>query len=408
MSIFFLPTETDCPKVPKGARKFDLSRYSNSIFSEFSGSICCIKTSIEIFWSCHKSIDYIKSSGLVSPINVSIESSKFVEKKRKIDWEIFNLILVLKYWCPKTHWRFLVLNHLAFQNHVSPLVEAWYLPSRFQSERNNLSRRLGWKDVDFLPCNRNLMVRKLQNILWTLADIDIITQFSRKFQVWFVASRFHSIFFELSQINRLKFSRFFLLHQKPVCTKVPKNDFHTELTESSNLLFCVATRLVSPINVSVESSIIVEKGSFEKFLIWFLYQNFNVRKRTEGYVLNHLGFQNHVSTLVEAWFFPSWSQSKSFSFEQAFRLKRCRFSSLQQKPDGPKVPKVFMNFGLSRYYNSIFSEFSGSICCIKISIDFFWSCHKSIDQIKSIGLVSPINVSIESSIIVEKNPLTSF
>ena len=223
------------------------------------------------------------------------------------------------------------------------------------------------------------MVRNFQKFLWTLAYLDIIFQFPRNFQVWFVASRFHSIFLELSQINRLKFSRFYLLHQKPGCTKVPKNGFHTELTESSNLLFCVATRLVSPIKVSVESSIIVEKGSFEKFLIWFLYQIFDVRKRTEGCVPNHLGFQNHVSPLVEARFFLLRSQSKNFSFEQTFRLKRCRFSSFRQKADGPKFPKGAMIFDLSRCSNSIFSDISGSICCIKISIEFFWSSHKSND-----------------------------
>ena len=66
-------------------------------------------------------------------------------------------------------------------------------------------------------------------------------------------------------------------------------------------------------------------------------------------------------------------------FEQTYRLKVCRFSSLQEKPDGPKFPKGSMNFDLSRYSNSIFSEFSRSSCCIKISIEFFWSCHKSID-----------------------------
>ena len=96
-------------------------------------------------------------------------------------------------------------------------------------------------------------------------------------------------------------------------------------------------------------------------------------------VLNHLDFQNHISPLVEAWFLPSRSQSERFCFEQTFSLERCRFSSLQQKPDGPKFPEVSMNFGLSRYYISTISEFSGSICCIKLSIEFFWSCHKSID-----------------------------
>ena len=153
---------------------------------------------------------------------------------------------------------------------------------------------------------------------------------------------------------------------------------------------------------------IVEKGSIEKFLIWFFYQIFGVRERTEGCVFNHLSFQYHVSTIVEAWLFPSRSQSKNFSFEQTFRLKRCRFSSMQQKVDGTKVPKGAMIFDSTRYSNSIFSEISGSICCIKISIDSFWSCHKSNDWIKSIGLVSPMNVSIENSINVEKESIEKF
>ena len=163
----------------------------------------------------------------------------------------------------------------------------------------------------------------------------------------------------------------FLLHQKRDWNKVPKTDFHTELTETSNLIFCVATRFVSPIKASVGSPTVLVQDSIEKFLIWFLYQLFDVRKRTEGCVLNQLGFQNHVSTLVEARFFPSRSQLKNFSFDQTFRLKRCWFSSFQQKAEGPKVPKCAMIFDLSRCSNSIFSEISGSICCIKIWIEFF-------------------------------------
>ena len=95
----------------------------------------------------------------------------------------------------------------------------------------------------------------------------------------------------------------FLLHQKRDWNKVPKTDFHTELTETSNLIFCVATRFVSPIKVSVGSPTVVVQDSIEKVLIWFLYQIFDVRERTECCVLNQLGFQNHVSTLVEARFF---------------------------------------------------------------------------------------------------------
>ena len=89
-------------------------------------------------------------------------------------------------------------------------------------------------------------------------------------------------FFGVVKINRLKSGRFFVAPETWLYQS-SKTDFHTELNESSNLNFCVATRLVSLINVSVESSIIAEKGSIEKFLIWFLYQNFDVRKRTEGF-----------------------------------------------------------------------------------------------------------------------------
>ena len=222
------------PKFPKVSMNFGLSRYSNCIFSEFSGSICCIKISIEFFWSWHKSIDWKVVGFFVASESWLYQSSKnwfsywvdwnckldilrsypfgFSHRRvsRKLydcregfDWEVFKLILVLKYWCPKTHLMLLILNHLDFQNHVSPLVEAWFFPSR--------------------------------------------------------------------------------------------------------------------------------------------------------------------------------SQSKRFSFEQTFRLEGCQYSSLQQKPEGPKVPKVSMNFSLSRCSNSSLSGFSGSICCIRISIEVFWSCHKWIE-----------------------------
>ena len=144
-----------------------------------------------------------------------------------------------------------------------------------------MSRRLLSKDVDFLPCNRNLTVRKFQKFLWILAYLDVLSQFPRSFQVRFVASRFHSNFFGVVTNQSIKKYQVFLLHQKPGRSKVPKTVFHTELTVSSNLIFCVATRLVSPISVSVERSMIVDKGSIEKFLIWFLYWNIDVQKRTE-------------------------------------------------------------------------------------------------------------------------------
>ena len=134
-------------------------------FSEFSGSICCIKISIKFFWSCRKSIDwkvvgffvvasetwlYQSSKNWFSywvdwifkldilhsyPFGFSHQrvSQKLCNCREGIDYKIFHLIPVLKYWCPKTHWKYLALNHLDFQNLVSPLVGAWFLPSRSQS-----------------------------------------------------------------------------------------------------------------------------------------------------------------------------------------------------------------------------------------------------------------------------------
>ena len=191
-------------------------------------------------------------------------------------------------------------------------------------------------------------------------------------------------FLELSQINRFKISGIFLLHQKPSCTKVPKNDFHTELTESSNLLFCVGTRLVSPINVSVESSINVEKGSFEKFLVWFLYQVFGVRKRTEGCVLDHLGFQNHVSTLVEAWFLPSRSQSERNNLSRRLGWKDVDFLPCNRN----LLVRKFQKVQGALIYLDVLTQFSRNFqvqfVASRFQSTFFWSCHKSID-LKLVG-----------------------
>ena len=190
------------------------------------------------------------------------------------------------------------------------------------------------------------MIRKFQKFPWILAYLYFLTHFSRSLQVRIVASRLQSIFSELSQINRLnQISWCGFSHQRV----------------NRKLYNCR------------------EGFDWEVFNL-ILVLNFWCPKTHWSFLfLILLDFQNHVFPLVEGWFLPSRSQSKRFSFEQTFTLERCRFSSLQQKPDGPKVPKVSLNFGLSRCSNSIFSEFSGSICCILISIEFSWSCHKSID-----------------------------
>ena len=147
-----------------------------------------------------------------------------------------------------------------------------------------------------------------------------------------------------------------MLHQKPGCTKVPKTDFHTEWTEYSNLIFCVATRLVYPISVSLESSISVEKGSIEKFLSWFFYQVFGVQKRTEGCVFIHLGFQYHVSTLIEARFFLSRSQSETIILNRRLGWKYVDFLPCNR---GLMVRNFHQNLWILAYLD-ILTQFSRS------------------------------------------------
>ena len=220
-----LQEKPDGPKFPKGSLNFDLSRFSNSIFSEFSRSICCIKISIEFFWSYHKSIDwkvvgfllhqkrdwnnvpktdfhtelpetsnlmFCVATRFVSPIKVSVGNPTVLVQdsiEKFLIWFLYQIFDV------QESTECCVLNQLGFQNHVSPLVEAWFLPSRSQSETIILNRRLGWKYVDFLPCNGNLMIRRFQKVQWYLIHLDILTQFSRNFLVRFVASRFQLNFF---------------------------------------------------------------------------------------------------------------------------------------------------------------------------------------------------------------------
>ena len=100
------------------------------------------------------------------------------------------------------------------QNLVHTLL-AWFLPSRSQPGRNSLSRRLGWKDVDFLPCNRNLMVRKFQRCyeFWFISIFYL--NFLGIFRFDLLHQDFNRVFLELSKINRLnQINRFGFSHQR--------------------------------------------------------------------------------------------------------------------------------------------------------------------------------------------------
>ena len=175
---------------------------------------------------------------------------------------------------------------------------------------------------------------------------------------------------ELWQINRLKSNRFSFLHRSLHYTKVAITDFDTDSTCSSNMKFSVATGLASAINVSIKILTIVEEDSIERFFI-FWNKILILWKRTEVSFFNHVDYENHISPWVEAWFFPSRSQSELFDFWQTFRLKNCLVSSLQLKPDAPKFPKGAIIFDLTRCSNSILPKFTCLICSITIPTDIF-------------------------------------
>ena len=193
MSIFFLPTETWWSE---GSKKCNDIWFISIFQLDFLG-IFWFDLLHQDFNRIFLELSQINRLNLINRFGFSHQrvNRKLYKCREGIDWEVFILILVIKYWCPKTHWRFLVLSHLDIQNHVSTLVEVWFLPSLSQSKTNILNRRIGWKYVDFLPCKRNLMVRNFQKVLWILTYLDILTQFSRSFHVRFVASRCQSNFF---------------------------------------------------------------------------------------------------------------------------------------------------------------------------------------------------------------------
>ena len=120
-------------------------------------------------------------------------------------------------------------------------------------------------------------------------------------------------FMKLSQISRLKSSRSFLLHQNLDCTKVRK--LILMMTYFSTLLFCVATGLASPMNVLIESPIVVVGYSIECFffLIHALH-SWCPETHWRFLVSKHVVPQKNVSPLVQASIIQSRSQSKKFNF----------------------------------------------------------------------------------------------
>ena len=95
------------------------------------------------------------------------------------DWEVFAFDSCIKSLILRKRSGVSFLNHLDTAKHVLPWVEAWFFPSRSQSEVSISCKPSGWKSVEVLPCNWSLMVRKFRKVLWLSIYLDVQTQFLR-------------------------------------------------------------------------------------------------------------------------------------------------------------------------------------------------------------------------------------
>ena len=129
---------------------------------------------------------------------------------------------------PETLWNFF-LNHLDFEKHVLPWVEARLLPSRSQSEVFNFLQTITFQNCRISSLQLKPDCPKIPEIAVICDWSPCLNSISPILQVWFVPSRSQSIFLELWQISRIKSSRMCFLHQNPDCTKVPKTHFHDNL-----------------------------------------------------------------------------------------------------------------------------------------------------------------------------------
>ena len=125
--------------------------------------------------------------------NQRVNRKSTVKEENSIE-KFFILSLASKSICPKTHWRFLVLNHLHLQNHVSLQLEACSLPSRPQWKVFNFRQTFTLKS-----CRICFWQQKPDSLNIPKAELNLIylymqAQFSAQLQVWFVAWRSQSIF----------------------------------------------------------------------------------------------------------------------------------------------------------------------------------------------------------------------
>ena len=339
--------------------------------------------------------------------------------------EFFNLILALKWWCPETHWRFLVLNNIDFQINVSPVVEAWFHPSRYYSEVFNFWQTSRLKSCQLFSLQQKPDGRK-----------------NPKGAMFFDLTRWsNSVFSEATgSISWIKTpSDFFVIvtnqsNKKQSIVFLASESWLFQCSKNwiwwwLNLIFKLdilcSYRVRFPIIKRVKNSTVLEESSIRSFFIWVPASRSWCPKTLWRFVgLNYLNLQSHVPPYVEVWFGPSKCQRKSYHLRQTFRKKRCRFSSFQQKPDGSIVPKGAMNFDLSRYWNSIFSKTTGFRLQIRrLKNSRFYSLRQKPDSTKvpkfafcfgitsysnlifcvATGLDSPIFVPIEIHIHVEED-----
>ena len=178
------------------------------------------------------------------------------------------------------------------------------------------------------------------------------------------------IFMKLSQINRLKSGPFRLLHQNLDCTKVRK--LILMMTCFSNLIFCAATGLVSPINVLIASPIVVVEDSIEEFF----YFDSCIAILMSGNALMVFSFESRRSSKKIFSVSTGLNSSIKVSIEKkilelTFSFKKCRLSScykILMVQNFQKVQCIMISLGIQ---NSFSSENFRLICCMKTPIEFY-------------------------------------
>ena len=118
------------------------------------------------------------ATGLVSPINVSVGSSTVVEEDSIEKFIFYSCIEVLM---SKNALKVISFEQLRFSEYCFSLSRGLISSTEVSFETLIFELFFRLKNVDFFPCNRNLLVRKIQKLLCNLICLVNQNQFSPKF-----------------------------------------------------------------------------------------------------------------------------------------------------------------------------------------------------------------------------------